>query len=388
MASNGTNKGNELATYRIGFILEQTLGHATHSQNLQTHVPKDLSIDAHWGLLGWKTTGFTRHVPLYNNWTVRAGLRARKMIAAIDGRVGLDALFFHTQVPAVLSSRWMRRIPSVVSLDATPLQYDRLGEFYGHATAPLWLERWKWHYHRACFHEAQHIITWSQWTKRSLVDEYDIPTKKITVIPPGIHAQQWTSHTPRQRQSGVIKILFVGGDLQRKGGLLLIEAFRRLRRMSLYEMGGVKVEVQLHMVTQTKVPQEPGLFVYNDMQPNSTSLKQLYFNSDIFCLPTYGDCLPMVVSEAGASGLPVVSTRLAAIPEIVQDGETGFLLPAGNAQALIATLKRLASNPDLRLQMGERARAVVRQHFDAERNTSRLLEVLKYVVDEARNKTK
>jgi glycosyltransferase involved in cell wall biosynthesis len=158
--------------------------------------------------------------------------------------------------------------------------------------------------------------------------------------------------------------------------------------MSLYEMGGVKVEVQLHMVTQTKVPQEPGLFVYNDMQPNSTSLKQLYFNSDIFCLPTYGDCLPMVVSEAGASGLPVVSTRLAAIPEIVQDGETGFLLPAGNAQALIATLKRLASNPDLRLQMGERARAVVRQHFDAERNTSRLLEVLKYVVDEARNKTK
>jgi glycosyltransferase involved in cell wall biosynthesis len=124
------------------------------------------------------------------------------------------------------------------------------------------------------------------------------------------------------------------------------------------------------------------------MQPNSTSLKQLYFNSDIFCLPTYGDCLPMVVSEAGASGLPVVSTRLAAIPEIVQDGETGFLLPAGNAQALIATLKRLASNPDLRLQMGERARAVVRQHFDAERNTSRLLEVLKYVVDEARNKTK
>jgi glycosyltransferase involved in cell wall biosynthesis len=96
----------------------------------------------------------------------------------------------------------------------------------------------------------------------------------------------------------------------------------------------------------------------------------------------------MVVSEAGASGLPVVSTRLAAIPEIVQDGETGFLLPVGNAQALIATLKRLASNPDLRLQMGERARAVVRQHFDAERNTSRLLELLKYVVDEARNKTK
>jgi len=380
-----------LATYRIGFILEQTLGHVTHSQNLQTNVLNDRSIDAHWGLLAWETSGLTRHVPLYNrNWTIRAGLRARKIIAALHRRVGLDGLFFHTQVPAVLSTRWMKRIPSVVSLDATPSQYDRFGQFYAHATGPSWLERWKWHYHGACFREAQHIVTWSQWTKQGLIDEYGVPGEKITVIPPGVNTHQWTCHASRRRSTQVIKILFVGSELQRKGGLLLLEAFRRLRSKILWQPGGSQVQLELHLVTRTKLklPRERGLFVYNDMKPNSRLLKDLYFDSDIFCLPTYGDFLPMVLSEAGAAGLPVVSTRLAAIPEIVQDGETGFLIPAGDVQALVVTLQRLAVDSDLRLQLGARAVAVARQRFDAERNTSRLLELLKYVVDEARNKTK
>src|SRR5437870_1447117 len=140
--------GNESASYRIGFILEQTLGHVTHSENLQTNVPKDFSVDAHWGLLTWETAGLSRHVPIYHrNWTIRAGFKARKIIAALHRSIGLDALFFHTQVPAVLSTRWMQHIPSIISLDATPSQYDRLGQFYDHAIAPAWLERWKWHRH-------------------------------------------------------------------------------------------------------------------------------------------------------------------------------------------------------------------------------------------------
>jgi glycosyltransferase involved in cell wall biosynthesis len=378
--------GNESASYRIGFILEQTLGHVTYSQNLQTNVPNDFSVDAHWGLLTWETAGFAGHVPLYNrNWTIRAGFKARKIIAALHRRIGLDALFFHTQVPAVLSTRWMQHIPSVVSLDATPLQYDRFGEFYAHAIAPAWLERWKWDRHRACFREAHHIVTWSKWAKQSLIKEYEIPAKKITVIAPGLDTHQWTCHRRSQRRSQVIKILFVGADLQRKGGLLLLEAFRHLRHLSSCRPGGDEVELQLHLVTRSKMPTEPGVFVYNDMQPNSTPLKQLYFDSDVFCLPTYGDCFPMVLSEAAAAALPVISTRLAAIPEIVQHGETGFLIPVGDAQALEAMLQRLIVDADLRVQMGARAVAVVRQRFDAKRNTSQLLELLKHTVDETRN---
>ncbi len=153
----------------------------------------------------------------------------------------------------------------------------------------------------------------------------------------------------RARHDGPVKVLFVGADLERKGGLLLIEAFHALRPLG----------IELHMVTKDKVEPEPGLFVYNDMQPNSQSLKDLYYSCDIFALPTFGDCLPMVLSEAGAAGLATVSTKIAAIPEIVRDGETGLTVPAGDTAAIIEALRRLATSPDLRMRLAEGAMAHV-----------------------------
>ncbi len=366
-------------TYRIGFILEQALGHITHASNLRTNVPYDPDIQACWGLVPWETPGIGRYIPLFNsNWTVRAGMRARRLVADMTRRTQLDALFFHTQVPAVLSTSWIKRIPSVVSLDATPLQYDALGAAYSHGRGPAWLEHTKWRMNRDCFRAARRLVTWSTWARQSLVDDYEVPTDKITVIPPGVNTGEWRRPTPRVTHDGPVKILFVGGHLERKGGLLLLEAFRVVR----------SPHVELHLVTRDTLPAEPGLFVYNDMQPNSAPLKQLYYDSDIFCLPTYGDCLPMVLSEAGATGLPAISTRIAAIPEIVQDGTTGLLIPTGDVSALVTALRRLIEHPTLRLDMGTRALDLVTREFDAQLNALRLLDLLKQEVDTARTERK
>jgi glycosyltransferase involved in cell wall biosynthesis len=183
-----------------------------------------------------------------------------------------------------------------------------------------------------------------------------------------------------------VKILFVGGNLERKGGRLLIDAFRALRHLSRQPGNGHSPwpEVELHLVTRDTVEIEPGLFVYNGMEPNSAPLRQLYFDSDIFCLPTFGDCLPMVLSEAGAAGLPVVSTRVAAIPELVVEGRTGFLVEPGDVAGLTAALRCLLESPELRLEQGRRAVEVVRQGFDAGDNAGRLLALLKETADEAR----
>lgn len=356
----------EYLLYRIGFIIEQALGHVTHGQNLQALVLRDPTIRARWALPGWEATGLAGRVP---NWTVRAGLQARRG-AATMAQEGVDVLFWHTQVTAMLAPDWLRRIPSVVSLDATPRQYDRLGAFYDHTTAPGWLESWKWRLHRRCFHAAQHLVTWSEWTKQGLVDEYEVPPEKVTVIPPGVDTAAWQRPQPRNGRGDTVKILFVGGNLARKGGLLLLEAFRHLRA----EAGAA---VELHLVTRDAVTPEAGLFVYNDMEPNSARLRRLYHDSDIFCLPTLGDCLPMVLSEAGAAGLPSVTTRVAAIPEIVRDGETGILTPPGDPASLTAALRTLIQSPELRRCQGERAVATVRRDFDAERNALRLLTLLK-----------
>ena len=92
----------------------------------------------------------------------------------------------------------------------------------------------------------------------------------------------------------------------------------------------------------------------------------------------------MVLSEAGAAGLPVVSTKLAGIPEIVQEDKTGFLVQRGDVPALTNALMRLVVSPELRLQQGARAVDVVTKGFDAERNTFRLLDLIKEMVDRER----
>jgi glycosyltransferase involved in cell wall biosynthesis len=363
--------------YRIGFVIEQALGHVTHGQNLKKNVAVDSEIEAHWILPRWQTEGVASKIPGYkSNWTLQAGLQARSQLNKLQRAVPLDGLFFHTQVPAVLSQNWMRRFPTVVSLDATPLQYDRLGDFYDHETGPSWLENKKYQLNVSCYREARHLVTWSTWAKEGLVAEYQVEADKITVIPPGVNPSEWKrpfslSSSPTNVP---VKILFVGGNLERKGGEVLLQAYRRLQKRTV-ENGETAVE--LHLVTKDKVTPEPGVFVYHDMQPNSPELKALFHQSDLFCLPSYGDCLPMALSEAGAAGLPLISTNVAAIPEIVQDGYSGFLVSAGDVDGLAAALQKLVSDPALRAEMGSNAQKLVATTFDAEQNAQKLLDLLK-----------
>lgn len=364
-----------MTEYRIGFIVEQALGHGTYARNLQQGVASDRSVRAHWELIAWETSGIASCLPIYrSNWTVRAGLRARRAIGRITRAGRLDALFFHTQVPAVLSTGWVRRLPSVVSLDATPLQYDALGAAYGHTRGPAWMERLKWRLNRDCFRAARHVVTWSRWAERGLVSDYEVPAEKVTVIPPGVDVTGWSRPTPRTADRHPVKILFVGGALERKGGRLLLEAFRALRPPG----------AELHMVTRDPVPAEPGVFVHDRMEPNSSELRRLYHESDIFCLPTYADCLPVALSEAGAAGLPLVATDVGAIREIVETGVTGALVPAGDVRVLRAALEPLIRNAELRLAQGGRAAERVGRDFDARRNAQRLLDLLKREVASAR----
>jgi glycosyltransferase involved in cell wall biosynthesis len=359
--------------YEFGFVVEQVLGHATHARNLRDHVPDDTDVRAHWAALPYATSGGAARIPIYrSNWTVRVGVMARREIRRMHRAARLDALFFHTQVPATLNPDWLRRIPSVVSLDATPRQYDELGGFYEHGSKAAWLESLKLRASRRCFAAARHLVTWSEWAKHDLVVGYGVPEDKVTVVPPGVSVDDWSRPEPRHLHLGPVKLLFVGADLNRKGGLVLLEAFRGLRDL----------DVEVHFVTRDDVPAEPGVFAHHGVQPNSRQIRDLYHACDLFVLPTFGDCLPMVLSEAGAAGLATVSTQVGAIPEVIRDGETGVLVPPGDTVALGDALRRLIEQPDERLRMGERAIDHVGANYDTAINTRRLLNVMKQVASD------
>jgi glycosyltransferase involved in cell wall biosynthesis len=91
---------------------------------------------------------------------------------------------------------------------------------------------------------------------------------------------------------------------------------------------------------------------------------------DVFVMPSLWEGLPLSLVLAMGASLPVVATAVAGIPEVVFDGRTGLLVPAGDAAALGAALGRVAADATLRERLGREARAAVLPHFGVDRYVS------------------
>ena len=354
---------------RLGFLMEQTLGHVTHYRNLRAAVDADPRARAAWYPLGFPPRGSLETLPpLRNNWTARGSLRARRLLPPALA-ASHDALFFHTQTITVLSRATIARVPSVISLDATPLNYDAVGVAYGHRAGSGPVEAAKRALYARPLRAAAAIVVWCDWARRSLVSDYGVPDSRITVIAPGVDLAGWPLAAPRAQPEVLpgtrLRVLFVGADFARKGGPLLLEVAAAL---------GDRCE--LHLVTRTPLQPRPGVHVYPDLGPNSPMLRQLYAEADLFVLPTLADCFPLVVQEAMAAGLPVVASDLGAIGEAVADRQTGLLIPSGDGRALRSAIEVLAADQSMRRRLGAQGRAVAERRFDSAQNASRIVDLL------------
>jgi glycosyltransferase involved in cell wall biosynthesis len=354
---------------RLAFVLEHSLGHTTHAQNLKRSLQGVPEIGPTFFDLPYHNTpGWWSRLPgVRANWSVRASLGA---YLALRGRTKeWDAALFHTQVTSLFSAGIMRRLPSVISLDATPVQYDALGAAYDHIpSGSARLEAVKKRLNVRAFTSARHLVTWSEWTKESLVSDYGVSPAKVTVIPPGIDTALWNFPARSQAVGKPMRLLFVGADFLRKGGDTLLEAFGRMPAGS----------ATLDIVTKTEGVGERvrGVTVHRGLLPNSDPLRRLYAEADAFVFPTRGDCLPLAVMEALASGLPVVTTRVAALPEAVEHGQTGLLVPLNDPAALADALGTLLDDLGLRLRLGCQARQTALSRFEATANYRRLVETV------------
>ncbi len=96
---------------------------------------------------------------------------------------------------------------------------------------------------------------------------------------------------------------------------------------------------------------------------------------DIFALPSFGEGFGLVLLEAMACSKPVVATDVMSIPEIVQQGETGLLVPAQDVSALAQALETLIGNPELRDRFGKAGFQRVKKKFAVERMVRKTTEV-------------
>src|SRR5215469_12570322 len=314
---------------RVAFVMEQTLGSITHYLNLRREEREARDLEPCWLPIAFQPSRFS--------WTVAGSLKARRAISQILDEV--DGLFIHTTTIALMSGGYFRRKPSVISSDGTPRNKRQMRDWYGLKPENRLASRAKQLAYRRVFRSAAGFVSWSEWAKASLVEDYGCRSEDVRVIPPGVDLEHFR---PGQRRNPLPRILFVGGDYGRKGGDLLLDVFRKRLRG----------RAELEMVTQARVPDEEGVRVHRNTRANSPDLLSLYAECDLFALPTRADCTPLAVMEALAAGLPVVATRIGGLPDLVRDGATGKLVARDDADGLGDAIEALIEQPAHRRAMG------------------------------------
>jgi glycosyltransferase involved in cell wall biosynthesis len=167
----------------------------------------------------------------------------------------------------------------------------------------------------------------SGWAARSAVDHYGAKPENVSVIPWGCNLPYIDADRARLSAGNApLRLLFIGGDWQRKGGDLVLETLRLL-----HERG---VPVTLDIVGAQPpggMPDLPGIthhgFLSKADEAQFKLLHDLYRDASFLFLPTRQDCTPMVFSEANAYGTPALTRDVGGVGGVVEDGVNGYLLP-------------------------------------------------------------
>ena len=161
---------------KYGFILARLLGHATHSQNLKCVLAARADISS-WCVEVPFVTPHRLYGRMGKDLMFRIYMDTLRSVGS--SHCPADALFFHTMDAALFSPHVLARTPSIVSLDATPLQFKRINGFDRPLDRALTVAeqikvailkstRLKWRLVQAALDRAKHIVTWSEWAKGSV----------------------------------------------------------------------------------------------------------------------------------------------------------------------------------------------------------------------------
>jgi glycosyltransferase involved in cell wall biosynthesis len=228
---------------------------------------------------------------------------------------------------------------------------------------------------RLLAHVADALIAVSPEVRDDLVALGVAPASKFAVIRLGIQLEERTAtgraaREETRRVMGIADGRFVVGWIGRMTGVKRADDV--LRALKLLRTAGV--DACLCMVgdgpDRDRVEQLAGQLgvVRHCLFPGyQEEVGQFFSAFDVFVLPSGNEGTPVTAIEALASGCPVVATRVGGVPDVVRDGEDGFLVEAGAVEDLADRLRRLAVDPALRLRLGEAGRAHVLDRYSVDR---------------------
>jgi glycogen synthase len=273
-------------------------------------------------------------------------------------------------------------VPLVVTLHSLeplrPWKADQLGTGY---LVSSWAER-------LAVERADRVIAVSAQMRADILANFRVEPERVVVLHNGVDAQAFTRTERREAldRHGVREpyALFVGRISEQKGIFQLLDAARRLPEgVQLVLCASSPDTPELLTRLQTAVSGRPQIRWINAMLPVE-EVVQIYSHAAVFVCPSIYEPFGIINLEAMACGTPVVASRVGGIPEVVVDGETGWLVEPGDPAALAEALRTALVDPERARRMGEAGRRRVEAHFSWDRIAALTMDVYRQAIEDHR----
>jgi len=236
---------------------------------------------------------------------------------------------------------------------------------------------------RVQLENADTIVTISEYNREQIASlSQELAARPISVVHCGVEIDRYVP-TTRQDDGQRPTILAVGGLVEKKGYQYLIEACAILAERGLdfscEIVGSGPLRRELESLAE-RLGLGSRLWLLGALSHDD--VVKLYARADLFALACVvasdgdRDGIPVALMEAMACGLPVVSTHVSGIPELVRDGKTGLCVPQRDADALANALARLIKDPQLRDRLGRGAREIIVEQFEARQSAAAVAQLL------------
>ena len=226
---------------------------------------------------------------------------------------------------------------------------------YGHQNLSEAQIQDKYERHRRAMEQADGILSFSTYGAESIARDFGVPREKITAIGCGPVRSRQPKREPTPERYAAARILFVGRKWERKGGPVLLDAFRHVREAIPH--------ATLHIVgADVKPPAIDGVCYHGLISDRQVG--KLFAECSLFCMPAICETWGIAYVEAADSGLPIAGYDAWALPDIVEDGATGRLTSNHTADGLAEIIIEMLSDPERLLEMGRLSRRRVDEVLD------------------------
>lgn len=224
------------------------------------------------------------------------------------------------------------------------------------------------------------LIVPSRWLARTLTEEFQVPQERVRIVPYGMEIPPFLeryAHEPYPPVHISPKQLILACPARlssEKGQKTLIEAVARLKEersdFICWLIGDGAQRSELENYCQVLGVTDKVIFL-----GDRSDVPALLRKADIMVLTSREDNLPHAIMEAQIAGKAIVASDGGGIPEMIRHGETGLIFAKGNSEQLATQLKRLMDEPDLRQQLGAKAKEWGHKQWSSQRLCERTLQV-------------